>query len=155
MNLVMRKRLEAVLEAYGADPARWPVADRQALIPLLQEIRPLAEDARRMDQILALATRPMPSADFEDRLMARIEEPSAAIVPLPGKRTQVPEQGWSLGWIATIPLAASLALGIYFGAHGTLDRLFPSLVTGNVASADDDGGVSGLDDTLDLNVGQT
>jgi len=43
-----------------------------------------------------------------------------------------------LRWSATLPLAASLALGVYLGAMGTLDRFLPETVTGELAAEDEE-----------------
>ncbi len=95
----MTARLKAVLEAYGADPAKWPKDERAALLAIAR-----AEDfaeARAIDQMLGLATRPPLPPDFEARMMARLP---SNVVP------------FKLRWTAALPLAASLALGIYLGA---------------------------------------
>jgi hypothetical protein len=38
---------------------------------------------------------------------------------------------------AALPLAASLALGVYLGAIGQLDFMLPSAITGSIASNDE------------------
>jgi hypothetical protein len=52
-------------------------------------------------------------------------------------------------YAAALPLAASLALGIYLGAQGSLDFMLPTAVTGDMALGDDVtddlGGVSEAD----------
>jgi len=149
MDLLKRKRLEAVLQIYGADPARWPAADRSELAGAMSQpqLAGALEDARQIDRIMSLATVPAAAGDFEGRLMQRLAEapsaPATSFVPPRQRRV-------GLGWAAALPIAASLLLGIYLGAHGNLDRLMPSLVTGNVASADDDSDASGADDVLDM-----
>jgi hypothetical protein len=42
-----------------------------------------------------------------------------------------------LRYAAALPLAASLALGVYLGARGTLDFMMPSAITGSVAQTED------------------
>jgi hypothetical protein len=134
----MKQRLQAVLASYGADPARWPVADRAELLPHLASAGDALDEARLIDGLLDLTGPPQPQSGFEKRLMARI-----AMRPPPRAR-------FSLGWQAALPLAASLALGIYLGAMGELDRLFPSAVTGDVAAVDDDDGdVDGVTEATD------
>jgi hypothetical protein len=42
-----------------------------------------------------------------------------------------------LRYAAALPLAASLALGVYLGAQGALDFMLPTAITGGVALNDD------------------
>lgn len=58
-------RLAAILEAYGAEPRRWPPSERaaaEALIAGSPEARALRDDAARLDALLAGAVAPAPSA---------------------------------------------------------------------------------------------
>jgi len=136
MGLRMKQRLQAVLASYGADPARWPAAERDELLPHLGEAGDALDDARLVDRLLDLAPAPACIAGMEKRLMARIS------------RTTAPAR-FQLGWSAALPLAASLALGIYLGAVGALDELLPSLVTEDIAAMDDDDGSSGVTEATD------
>ncbi len=99
-----------------------------------------APDAEReIDAVLGLASAPELPAGAMDRLMARIAaEPQAArsatviaFAPRPPARRSV----WRLA--AAVPLAASLAVGIYLGAEGKMDFMMPSAITGGVALNDD------------------
>ena len=148
MELIAKKRLEAVLASYGADPGRWPVADRAALAAHLPEAGSLVAEARQIDAWLDLATVPAMALDFQTRLLVRARNGSAPanVIPLrPPARSQRP-----LHWLAAVPLAASLVLGIYLGAAGSIDSLLPSAVTGTVASSDEDSGdLSGVTDVTD------
>ena len=40
-------------------------------------------------------------------------------------------------YAAALPLAASLALGMFLGAKGTLDFMMPTAITGSLAQVDD------------------
>jgi hypothetical protein len=75
---------------------------------------------RQLHQLLKFASQPKPNADFEMRLMQRIEADvtSANIVAFP-QRQHFPF------WLAGLPLAASLLIGIWFGANDTLSGLLP------------------------------
>ncbi len=68
------------------------------------------------------------------RLLDRLNEPPVAAViefrRAKSSKTQFLQY-------AALPLAASLALGIYLGALGTLDAVLPSAITGSVALNDD------------------
>jgi hypothetical protein len=137
MDLIIKKRLAEVLASYGADPGRWPAADRDLLAPHLDEAAVQLAEARDIDRLLNLAVAPPALAGFEARLMARIDAgdgPSNVVALTP--RAATPKSG--LKWLAALPLAASLALGLYLGAQGRFDSLLPSMVTGTVAQADDD-----------------
>ena len=59
------KRLEQVLESYGADPGRWPAEERSGLESLLAEspdARALRDDAARLDSILDKPEKPIANA---------------------------------------------------------------------------------------------
>ena len=102
----LNERLQAVLASYGADPANWPAAEREALLPLLDRAGLDLAAAREIDQLLDRATIPEIAPGFEGRLLAR-----AASNVVPFARP-------ALRWTMALPLAASLALGIYLGAAG-------------------------------------
>jgi hypothetical protein len=88
----------------------------------------------QLDRMLAAATNPELPAGAIERLLARIED-EVRIVAMPVRRA-APRA--VLGWGTALPLAASLALGIYLGAMGSLDRFLPESVTGELAAGDDD-----------------
>jgi hypothetical protein len=131
MSMTAKDRLEMVVAAYGADPRRWPADDRHlaALLP------GGAVEAAAVDRLLAQASRPGLPAGARARLDARL-----AAMPGPvrivARSGAEPGKAWSLPWLAGLPLAASLALGIYLGAAGSLDSILPSIITGATATAD-------------------
>ncbi|MGL4592432.1 MAG: hypothetical protein ACRCVZ_11345 [Aestuariivirga sp.] len=95
-------------------------------------------------RILALATTPEPPTGAADRLMARLAavETTAQVVPFRPRATRRPS--W-FAYAAAVPMAASLALGIYLGAMGKLDRLLPAAITGDLAmSFDPDADLTGV-----------
>ena len=87
------------------------------------------------DRLLAFATVPDLPPGAVERLLARIEATRTDNVVL--FRPAAPRRSAVFRYAAALPLAASLALGIYLGARGTLDFALPAAVTGDVASADD------------------
>ncbi len=124
MSTEKRERLKIVLDAYGADPARWPDAEREALSSLLDncaEHDSIGKDADEIDQILAAANRPA--------------VPQAAIARLAGMARATPqakpaavggESSYALGvgrFAAASTLAASLLVGVYMGTLGSLDSI--------------------------------
>jgi len=95
-----------------------------------------AAEEREIDTVLGLASRPVPPAGAMERLMARAaaEPQGVAVIPF-SPRASVRRN--RLRYAAALPLAASLALGFYLGAKGTLDFLLPSAITGDTALYDD------------------
>ncbi|WP_421695782.1 hypothetical protein [Aestuariivirga sp.] len=126
------KRPDQLMEIYGADVSRWPEAERA-----LKDASPsLVVEAREIDLVLALATDPPLPAGAAARLMARIEaEPQGAEVIAFTPRSRPKAPVWRFA--TALPLAASLALGVYLGAQGTLDFMLPSAITGGIAWNDD------------------
>ncbi len=118
-----RARIATLLDAYGADPRRWPAEDREAYADALADARFRADvrDARELDGLLGLASLPEPDAGAAVRLIARAAtEPQAAnVIAFPAARRR-----WSLPLPALSALAASLAIGLYLGASGLTAGLF-------------------------------
>lgn len=107
-------RFAALVAAHGADPARWPPAERAAALALLDasaEARAVTARERALDAALsAVPPPPAPSA----ALAARI----AALAPdtdLPGLWREIAALfgGWRLAGTA---LAACVAVGVLLGA---------------------------------------
>lgn len=101
-----RRRLDALLDAYGADPARWPAAERNAAQALLASdpaAQARLEQARLLDRALdALPPAPALAGD----LAARIR--NAARQPVAPANTNSP-------WRFTAALAASAVIGLWLG----------------------------------------
>ena len=63
------------------------------------------------------------------------------------KVVQFPQRSKIQNWAIGVPLAASLALGIYMGSRGTLDNYLPQSIVGqSLADTSESGPSSGLDD---------
>lgn len=147
MSKTLQQRLEAVLAAYGADPLRWPEEERSVLAPYLAGSRDALAEARELDRILDLASVPREPQQSANSILRAIEAdpPASNIVRLPPSRPAI------LPWLSALPLAASLALGFYLGAQGSLDSLLPSSITGEVlAAGDDPADLSGMSDAEEL-----
>ena len=129
-NKAARDRLQAVLSAYGADPRRWPEADRELAASLPDTALAAAlEDARTLDSALSRASRPVAPAGAAERLAARVDDVSSVVRF--AQRTQVPHTrraAMPSRLAAMIALAASLALGLYLGASGQADWLTSPLL---------------------------
>jgi hypothetical protein len=135
--MVTAQRLSELLDAYGADPARWPEAERTAAQALLVRTPELSAriDAERLDAALACLHEQIPTT-VAARVAARIEHEVAS-------RTQPEPTGPSWGallWSATgssWPRAAAFAgvivLGIVTGlssdpsAFGQTDGAFDGI----------------------------
>ena len=66
-------RLERLLEAYGANPARWPPAERTPALELLEatpELQGLRRQAAALDALLGQATLPQASDEFVADVLA-------------------------------------------------------------------------------------
>jgi hypothetical protein len=139
MDDTAKQRMKAVLAAYGADPARWPAGTGDAAAELAAELREAAE----IDHVLKHAAKVEASAGAMERMLARLpaRPATAEIVQLsPPKRRPIRNFAWAL------PLAASLLIGVYLGAAGTIEPFLGA--TGDDASlAWSDGDVgSGLEE---------
>lgn len=103
-----------------------------------------------LERLLKRAYDPSVPEGAEARLMATIRaaEQRSNVVPFPPRAGL---QRWAVG----LPLAASLALGIYAGSQGLLDNYFPDSIT-NAALADTADPVpsSGLDDAESYEEGE-
>jgi hypothetical protein len=87
------------------------------------------EEQLEIDRVLGRASSPELPEGAAARLMARIsEEPQAArVIPF---APRAPFRPNPLRYAAALPLAASLALGVYLGAKGALDFMLPTAITG-------------------------
>ncbi len=93
-------------------------------------------EERELRAVLAQASQPQLPAGAADRLMARIAaEPQAGRVIAFAPRAKAQRPFWR--YAAAVPLAASLALGVWLGANGRMDFMMPNAVTGGVALNDD------------------
>ena len=106
------------------------------------------EEAREVDKVLRLASDPAIPVGAMERLMARVaaEPQDARVITMPQR---APVRRSPLRYAAALPLAASLALGVYLGARGTLDFMLPSVITGEMAQYEEEpdelGGVGEAD----------
>ena len=142
----LKTRLAEVLAAYGADPARWPAAERDRLMALVESEPGLLVEAAEIDRVLARATLPEIPAGAAARLVERAGEvrPYSNVVPLGRVRPKMQPSIWS--WGAAAALAASFACGIFLGTTN-----FANLTgSGDVVEIDDPIVLTGIDDATDL-----
>ena len=115
---MMIERLRQILDAFGADPTRWPKAERDAALALLAHspgAQRLREEARRLDSLLNEA-----SAAIELRLdakgvVAAIKEATGNVHRLPKSRSRFSLVG---AWPGFAGLAAAATAGFIVGWMG-------------------------------------
>lgn len=135
-------KLEAALDAYGADRTRWPAPLRLALSGLLagnSEAQRMLRDAEAFDRLLdqapqydqsrldGLSQRIMATAERQPRVAA--SGPGIA-APAAGPATAPVWQRRHHGFAATA-LAASLVLGVFAGQFNILNSSAEVLLGGN------------------------
>lgn len=141
---------DKMLASYGADRSRWA---RAGYVVEGQGSPEAEAEALHIDKLLDLASRPTVPEGALARMLAELPaaQPATVIAFPPRKTGRTPFFRY-----AALPLAASLALGIYLGAQGDLDLALPTAITGAVAlgddPADDLGGVGELDAYAEDNV---
>jgi hypothetical protein len=149
----MRTRLAEVLAAYGADPARWPAAERDEFMAHIEnapDLQALLTEAREIDQVLASANTPAVPAGAAARLLARAGQQKSrpTVIPLDRARTRPRPSIWS--WGAAAALAASFGLGIFLGTTNFAAHFGNS----DVVEIDDPIVLTGIDDAPDLLEGE-
>lgn len=91
-------RFEAILDAYGADPARWPEAERDAALELMRREPEGAQAAlaaaRALDAALDAAPDAAPSEALRARVLAAAQSGESA-------ESQAAARGW-LGALAGV-----------------------------------------------------
>jgi hypothetical protein len=139
-------RLRAVLDTYGADPARWPDAERVELAGVLEEHSELIAErqaATEIDRGLAAASRPAVPAGAHARL-AELARNTPQQAPVVAAAPQ--QQFFGVSRFAAVStLAASLFIGVFVGALGTLDPILDGDIEFGVTTEYDD-----FDDPFEL-----
>jgi hypothetical protein len=127
-NKMNQEQLQTFLDSYGADPTRWPQAQREQAVRLIAidaGARAALEAARRLDQALARHTQAAPA---DEAAIARVQARLASALP----RQPVPLWRWPTvlldwqfapAWPRMAALACCAALGFVIGIAG-LDRRF-------------------------------
>jgi hypothetical protein len=114
MEPMSMARLAAILDAYGADPARWPGAERDAALALLAAspaARARQAAAAELDACLDAAPSVVPAPDLAARIVAAVGVAPAADVfahRVAGGSMRV---RWRL--LMMVPLAAAAALAVW------------------------------------------
>ena len=114
------RRFTRILAAYGADPARWPGAEREAALRFAQDnaaAKQCLRDAQQLDGALGHLADPAPRLDATRLAAAVMATPQAP-------RRSGSEPDWSIpwwrwfGWSKLAGLAVAGLLGIAVGWAG-------------------------------------
>lgn len=133
-RLITLDRLRIVLDAYGADPERWPAEERASAVALIEgstEARALFEEAAGLDRVLDRLPEPPVSASLHHRIR-RLEAPArrnrlAAALEVVGEWLQ---PGSRFVWQGAVAAAAVVGIvaGIGF-SELVLDHEMPTTRT--------------------------
>ena len=128
------RRFEEILAAYGADPLRWPDAERDEA--LRHQAGESAAAARALDRALDLNTQAVDVDAFTARAMANFAKPRASVTPLPRRANLAPI--WALAACAVL----GLAIGFGAGSFAPSDAAYQTVAGafGGGYGADEDGG---------------
>jgi hypothetical protein len=113
------ERFKVLLDGYGADPARWPAAERAAAETFARrspEAAALMAAARALDRALAWLPAAAPALDP----VAVAAAASAA----PQRRARQPRRsgfGFGLAWPNFAGLAAAMVIGFVVGWNGMIE----------------------------------
>jgi hypothetical protein len=112
------ERLGQILDAFGADPARWPKTDRDGALALLahsREAQRLREEARRLDALLNEAGEAIELRLDAKGVVAAIKDATGNVHRLPKSRPKFSLIG---AWPGFAGLAAAAAAGFIVGWMG-------------------------------------
>ena len=131
------KRLAEVLDIYGADAHRWPKTQRDELSALCRrnvQAATLLKEAKRLDEVLALAPRGQCATQLQARIAAhaapgKSDFPELKIIPAGvEKKARPSRKSYSIAWPLVGALAASFAIGIFLGASGLSDGVLEDAI---------------------------
>jgi len=110
-------RFRRLIEAYGADPARWPAGERsraEALLARSDRARRLLAEAQALDAVLMADARPAADERLAAAVIARA---TAAPQERRPKQPREFRLDWSLArlWPQAVGLAAAAVLGFVVG----------------------------------------
>jgi len=117
MRMMDRQRFFAIVEAYGAEPRRWPLSERAAAVAFARADPEAARaplEAGTLEALLDANVPPQPSASTRRRIL------DAA----PRRRRTVLDLGW---WISGAGLAAAGVAGVIFGTTLSTSAVDPQV----------------------------
>lgn len=108
---ITEDRVRALIDAYGADPDRWPEGERDAALTRIASdptLRSILDDARALDTLLDAAPMPEPSPSLR-----------VALKLIPERQRGTNWFGWlgifTAPWQPAAGLAAAGILGLWVG----------------------------------------
>ena len=110
-------RFAAIVDAYGADPAAWPIDERESALALLevseQAVR-LRDEAAALDGLLGDLPEVEPSLALRTRILEAAPQPARTWSE---RWARIAEVVWPFGpsWQPVSALAAAAVLGITVG----------------------------------------
>jgi len=145
-----RARFAVLLDAYGADPERWPEGERAAALALLRrepEAQALRARAARLDALLAVAAASQPSPALVARILAAAPAPAGATRrPLAFLRRPQAARAWRYA-AAAVPVAAAAALTLWLVQTPTPNTQFSALALAQLGEYETPGDeLLGIDD---------
>lgn len=136
------ERLEAILSAYGAQPARWPEEEREAceaLIARSERARAALAEAAHLDRLLDAAP-PAPAADaLAARLRDLMPERDATVVPFatrPGRARPWHQTALARAAVVVLAVVGGVGIGIALPEFG--GGAGPAAPQENVAQTDNE-----------------
>lgn len=116
------QRLDALLVAYGADPARWPEEEAGALA-MRPDLHAKAAQERALDEMLDAFNVEEPDAALSARILAA--RPGREMRQGTGLWRALMSAVWPEGpsWVPMGTCVAALLLGLYIGASGALTAM--------------------------------
>lgn len=145
-------RLKHVLDTFGADSTRWPVADRTALeahAGTNKSAARLVNEAKALARVMNAAPELHASAALREQIVAAaLDDPGreVTVVPFASARRQVFSSQRTASMWPAAALAASFAFGLYMGVSGfggaAVESVFQVAMT--ETSGNDAGSISWL-----------
>ncbi len=108
------------LDIHGADPRRWPPQERAGLAPWIAqsaEAQALIARAARLEALIEASTPASPH--FDASRVAALAARTAQVIPL-RRKAESGRGAWRPRLRPLAALAASLILGLAFGANGLM-----------------------------------
>ncbi|MBI4516918.1 MAG: hypothetical protein HY699_14000 [Deltaproteobacteria bacterium] len=119
-------RLRELLAAYGADPERWPLEERDEALALLaqsEQARRWQEAGSQLDSLLDLVPAKMPSPELLERILAATPPtrtpPRRTALSAFGAAVRARPRVWRYTGAAALPLAAAAALVLWLQSAPT------------------------------------
>jgi hypothetical protein len=128
-------RLRTILAAYGAAPARWPEAEREAMLALIAlspEARAAVTVASTLDATIDTYANPAENAINPLKLVAAI---TAQPQGTPSQRPQPRPARITIGWPNLAGLAAAAVAGFLIGWSGLDRSVLPAPPTSDAGQA--------------------